>query len=117
MLTFRRFSHVLIRNIDTMLDRQKVKEIFSNAGNVKSVLMEYNEETLSNSGFAVIKYDSINTVKKAVDMFNKKRIGSHYLSVEVLHNDDPNTNLNQTVFEPRTDYKNVKPFQRYQPSI
>lgn len=117
MLTFRRFSQVLIRNIDTMLDRQKVTEIFSVAGNVKSVLMEYNEETLSNSGFAVIEYDGINISKKAVEMFNKKRIGSHYMSAEMLNDDDANKNLDATVFEPRTEYKNVKPFHRYQPTI
>jgi RNA recognition motif-containing protein len=90
---------------------------FSQVGKIKDLLLEYDEDTLSNSGFALLEYEFTESGRKARETFTGRRIGDQFIEVEILEADPVNSQLESVKFEKREEYKTREKVNLFQTQI
>ena len=117
MQAFRAFSQVLVRNLDSHVNKDLALKVFSAVGEIKSILLEFDPETESNSGFMLLDYGHLETCQKAFEQFNDKKVLGSFVKIEVLREDEERSELKWGKFKARTEYKGKTKPEMFSPII
>lgn len=117
MQAFRCFSQVLVRNLESHVDKDLALKVFSTVGQIKSILLEYDPDTESNSGFMLLDYGDLKTCQKAFEQFNNKKVLGTFVKIEILKGDENEAELKWDKFESRTEYKGKTKPEIFTPNI
>lgn len=110
MFTLRYFSYILVRNIESHVNKELALQVFSTIGDIANLSIDYDKETESNSGIMLIEYKQESSCQKALEKFNEKKVLGKVVKVEILQEDEKNSKLNWKPFKLRTEYKNRPKF-------
>lgn len=76
-------NQLLIGNLPLNASEDSLEELFSEAGQVRSVSLTIDKATGKNKGFAFVEMSTAKEARQAVDMFNGLEIDGRRLNVNI----------------------------------
>ena len=82
-------TKLFVGNLSYDTTEDELKELFSQAGNVKSVSVIKDRATGRSKGFAFIEMTSQSEVEQAIKMFNGTTFGNREIKVDIAKEKEP----------------------------
>ncbi len=74
-------AKLFVGNLDYSIDTAKLKELFSEFGNIVDAIVLTDRETRRSRGFGFVEFDSEEAAKKAIEAMNGKDVNGRKINV------------------------------------